>query len=1555
MADASAIAQARAAGYSDEEINSYLAPKMAAAQEAGYSQDEINAHLGIQTPPPLDGTALRAHGTASLAAAPKPVTSFTDALEAGWQLSTAGLITRGAAPTKAVADNAPMYSRIAGQVAETVGDLPAMSVGGVLGAATAPNKYAGAVLGTAGAFALPAALRATLMDAYQHGQAQTFSDFWPHASGIMIDTAKGWLTGAATGGAGVAVGAAMPLAAQAAPWLASPAVKATTETAAQIATMTTVGAALEGHAPNAQDFLDAAILLGGLKFAEVGAGRLRSIYAKTGIPPSAVIQDAATDVSVQQDLLSDRAIPGLYDGPESGVSVGGEPGTETTTEGRATPYETLPPEPERLINFLRGGIKINEGMPSERVGQFGLQDPGGDIAAIVGGPKGRPGLINNATGERLDDAGLRAHEAGYFPQGRPDINQVLDAISEDHNGNPVYSSKDQDAAEAFRYAVASNSEIARLASQTGISERGLTRDQFFDAVTDQMSQDQAIDHMARLEDEHSDAYAALEQAAKDAGTPLAEHVRSLEDLENEYRQEIAASTASQRDGSGEQSGPAGRSAGAGQDGGGQVGGAAGASGRDGSQAGANGSGGGPGGATGNVANAGQSGGGVGSPPAVGGAPAGAGGPPGTTPPGGVQGPSGSTPEQRILAHISIGQPATTRPWTWARLYTDVVNKIFPIEQAVTRTAGRNALPVAEDPGKLARLMSGATGIADRFLRYDTLDFNTRQPNGVGLETILGPLKDDLDGFRAFIASRHAIDLESQGIKTGFDLTDAASVVATGARFQPAADELTAFSNRLAAYLRDSGVISPTAYNEMVATRAFYVPFQRVFDSLGGQTGPGDSLQASNPVKGMTGSERMVIDPLESIIRNAYLFTQMAERNVVGTKLVDLLLPHGEAENTNTPPPPGAPLATLRALGVGIDPHEFEAMVQAVRPVGGAEVRIFRDGTPETYRVDPELAMAVKNLDSQSMGDMERMLRPFANALRAGAVLQPDFVARHSIRDFLYAVVTHPGFFSPLDMIRGFTSLAVKDADYQEWLSSGGASVSMVSLDRRYLQNSINDLTGTGILERAWNVVDNPGSSVLDKTKAVAGVPLDAARKFILSPMQAAVHFAESATHIGTFIKAKNEALAGQPPSTQLTKEQILDAGFASRDIAVDAARMGAKMRTWNALSAFSNIAIQDSDRVVRAFINAPMSTAVKVAGAISLPSALAWMNGQGDSRYEDAPDWQKDLFWVIPTDRWQVGADDGRPRDQVRTVDGQTQINNGITFRIPKPWGMGLIFGSGVERGLSAFAADKPDAFKGFGGSMAAVSIPSLIPNAVTPIIEQFANRSTFTNRTLVPDQMEKYLPEYQYTPYTTETSKALGQIMGAFPGIKQEKAEPGMMGGVARALSSPILMENYLRAWTGNLGMYALQAADKGLRVAGALPDPPRPDDTLADIPFVKAFVARYPSASTQSIQDFSDAFTHNKTYFDTWQAMAKEGNLDAMQRIQAAGGPMMMIQLTGIHTALAEHSRIVRDIFKNPDIPSDEKRQLIDTTYWRMTELAKVGNQALAAAKASMKEPAQ
>lgn len=234
--------------------------------------------------------------------------SFEDYLSAGFQQSVLGLAGRGKAPDVAVTADTPWYGRLASSVAGIAGDLPAMvpgfmggaAAGGAVGSAVpVVGTATGAVLGGfGGANALPAALRTAMMDAYTKGEVSSASDFVDRALHVAWETTKAGVVGVATGGAGVAAKAALPAAASAVTQAVAP-------TAAQIATMTTVGKALEGQLPEPQDFLDAAILIGGMQVAGATAGRLRNIYAKTGIPPEQVVADAARDPALKAEIVSE--------------------------------------------------------------------------------------------------------------------------------------------------------------------------------------------------------------------------------------------------------------------------------------------------------------------------------------------------------------------------------------------------------------------------------------------------------------------------------------------------------------------------------------------------------------------------------------------------------------------------------------------------------------------------------------------------------------------------------------------------------------------------------------------------------------------------------------------------------------------------------------------------------------------------------------------------------------------------------------------------------------------------------------------------------------------------------------------------------------------------------------------------------------------------------------------------------------------------------------------------------------------------------------------------
>lgn len=231
-----------------------------------------------------------------------------DAIISGLQNSATGLAVRGKLPSQQLGEDAPWYHRLASGGAGIVADLPLSVAGAAVGAAVGSGVAPGAgtvVGGGAGAFAAPMALRDALIEAYTYNHALSWEGVWEIGKAAVKGGLKGAAIGGATAGAGRVVA---PLVA------GGPVAKGVAAAGAELATLTATSAALEGHMPTWQDFMDNAVLLGGMKAAVGTAMKLRSIYAETGKRPEEVFGDAQRDPKLKAELaeIASGDVPETY-------------------------------------------------------------------------------------------------------------------------------------------------------------------------------------------------------------------------------------------------------------------------------------------------------------------------------------------------------------------------------------------------------------------------------------------------------------------------------------------------------------------------------------------------------------------------------------------------------------------------------------------------------------------------------------------------------------------------------------------------------------------------------------------------------------------------------------------------------------------------------------------------------------------------------------------------------------------------------------------------------------------------------------------------------------------------------------------------------------------------------------------------------------------------------------------------------------------------------------------------------------------------------------------
>lgn len=846
-------------------------------------------------------------------------------------------------------------------------------------------------------------------------------------------------------------------------------------------------------------------------------------------------------------------------------------------------------------------------------------------------------------------------------------------------------------------------------------------------------------------------------------------------------------------------------------------------------------------------------------------------------------PPRTVAEEAVLERIV---PAKERgiELSWDRFYTAAKDDLHPLKQLEKALNGEKISAVFDSPYDLARLTRGSFGRADHFIEFSPFRFADYQNTGKSLKAVLEPVSKDLKGFEAYAVAARALELESRGINSGVPIEAAREVVAAGQKqYGKPLQELQDYQNSLVTYLKDAGILSQDAFEAMLEANKSYIPFYRMVDDAALRTA-GRGLTVRNPVKAIKGSDAPIVDPIESIIKNTYLYIELAERNRVAQRLVELAesSPQG-AQLVQKVPVPRKPIEVTEPEvrkfleQHGLDGDQADAFT-IFRPAGkgltDTQIAVYRDGKREVYEVPPEVASAIKAMDRESSGLFVQMLSVPAKMLRAGSVLSPEFMARNLVRDQSSAFVLSKNNFIPVvDLLSGLGSIIKRDENYQNWLKGGGANSTMVAVDRAYIEQNIFKLSkDTGLIDKTWNVVKSP-----------------------LEALRVVSELLENSTRIGEFKKATRDNQSIQ---------QLVQGGLASREVTLDFSRHGAKTRAMNLITAFWNAHVEGLDRTARAFLERPGPTLTKAVASITLPSVMLWWANQSDPRWKEIPRWQKDMFWIVMTE------------DTI--------------YRIPKPFELGLVFGSIPERALEAYFAENPDAFKDFEATMTQTFVPEYLPTFATPIIEQFANRSTFTDSPIVPSHLEGLLPEYQFTPYTSETAKLIGHAIAAMPGMKQSEA------------ASPAIIQNYIRSWTGGMGQYALQVLDQSLYASGVVPEPVKPADTLADIPIIKAFVVRYPTSNTQSIQDFYDRHYEKKRVYDTIRAKAKEGDMAAALR-EAELDPTAFARLDATREALTNTNKAIQMIWRDPSMSPDEKRQLIDTLYYYMIGAAREGNKQL------------
>lgn len=564
---------------------------------------------------------------------------------------------------------------------------------------------------------------------------------------------------------------------------------------------------------------------------------------------------------------------------------------------------------------------------------------------------------------------------------------------------------------------------------------------------------------------------------------------------------------------------------------------------------------------------------------------------------------------------------------------------------------------------------------------------------------------EIEGYQAKIDKAEKTIMEVPRTEDGLSLTEDRCnkvMMKYMKEYGEAQQDLVHFSKVTTSILYDAGVISKKRYKELQERWPNYIPMFRVFED-------NEEVDFGDSLKPMHGSTRRIINPLDSIIRNTYDFVKKAERNKARQLLADL----------------------TRISDVG----EYIEEVDNSKPNDKTTITFYENGERKYLQTDPDIVKAVNNMGREESNWVLRLLHGPAKIARACfTTINPSFALRNLIRDSTDATIYSKYGFKPWDFVRGFLHAVHRDELFYEWLSSGAAQASAISLDRDYTQATLNQMSKT------WK------ERLLSKEFLPA----------ILEGMQMVGEYSEYGTRIAAYERAKKK-LAGENGPHPAAYD-LASAALESRDL-MDFARGGRGSRYLNNVVVFANASIQGFDKFFRTFdFRKPyrkesMKALARLFLCGMLPALLLAGIHSGDDWWEELPDWQKETNWILG------------------------KVGNTI-IRIPKGQDIGLRFFSNlIEKAMDRSKHKAGDYFKPVWDSL-----PDMIPTALLPIIEATANHSYFTGAPVVPKYQEK-LPAYlQFGNETSSFAKFVGKVIGVSP-RKVEHVLFGYTGNMGKGL----------------------------------------------------------------------------------------------------------------------------------------------------------------------------
>lgn len=752
---------------------------------------------------------------------------------------------------------------------------------------------------------------------------------------------------------------------------------------------------------------------------------------------------------------------------------------------------------------------------------------------------------------------------------------------------------------------------------------------------------------------------------------------------------------------------------------------------------------------------------------------------------------------------------------WSRINEGLFDSLHGIKIA-EEAVGVN------DPNKMgyvsARLASGLADILHGVFNYGAPEWKDgiiqRKKDTKGLLEVFGMLPEgELNNWLAWMGANRAKQLMSEGRERNLTQSDIDELLALSEGNETLFEDVRAEYNKINSAVLDVAQKSGLLSEEQRASfdEEYYVPFFReveidpeMQDIASMVTAPFSKKGIANQsakIKELKGGKQSTRDLLENIIARQSTMLDASLKNKAMIEIANNL------EGTD--------------YMTKVDSPEFAALTQ--KELNSIQrVKVMENGQAVAYAVsDPALLrglVAVNDVGSNAL--FNRLGRSAKRFLTTGITLAPDFILKNFVRDAAHAwMINKDGFKFGSDSIKGMKQAFKEDESYRDLIFSGSAfqggyilgadpEAAALQVRRALTVKGLNKSQINGYLDS----IITSGSVLLEKYKNTSDK-------------------VENANRLATY---------GAALAAGKTKRQ---AAFEAKDL-MDYSMKGnfGLVSTMIDFLPFFNARLQgmyklgraaassgDTDKLLKHF---SANLAMKGMKLASFSLALAMMNDD-DDRYKALQDWDKDANWHF----W-VGEDH---------------------FRIPKPFELGIIFGTMPERmfALGSGSQDISDTAKAVSHAVFNTLALNPIPQIAMPVAEIVANKSFFMDRPIEGTADQNRMPGDRYNAYTSDTAKQIGQALNV----------------------SPKKIEHLVKGYTGTLGGYVLSMSDI---VARQMLGIEKAETPISRYPVIKSFYGGdTPPGGTSYQTEFYNAINEANQAYGSYKAAAESQDSERLMRV--------------------------------------------------------------------------